>query len=311
MGDETSGSSGGSSDEGSSDGEDPTGSGADGTEVGSDGSSGPSSGESTANEHPDASSELTSMGSSEASSEGSTATSSSESTTETSSGESDGDTSSSESTGGLSGPLTLMPIGDSITAAGCWRAVLWRRLQEAGLSEIDFVGSVDTSNDCGSPPFDGDNEGHGGYLITQTADSELRGWFQANPPDLVLYHFGTNDVWNGIPTQEILAAHSRVLQLLREVQPSVVVLVSQIIPMDAGPTNCAACPDRIIDLNEALVGWAASESSAASPVLVVDQWTGFNAEADTTDGVHPYNESGAQKIADRYYDALGALLAPV
>lgn len=133
-------------------------------------------------------------------------------------------------------------------------------------------------------------------MVTQIADGDFRTWFAAHPPDAVLYHFGTNDVWNGVATATILEAHSRVLGFLREVNPRVIVLAAQIIPISANPGGnpCPACPDRVEDLNAALVTWAENTSTTASPVFVVDQWTGFDAEIDTTDGVHPYPESGTQ-----------------
>jgi cellulase/cellobiase CelA1 len=40
---------------------------------------------------------------------------------------------------------------------------------------------------------------------------------------------------------------------------------------------------------------------------VVDQWTGFGTASDTYDGVHP-NAAGDQKMSDRWYPALTALL---
>jgi hypothetical protein len=39
-------------------------------------------------------------------------------------------------------PVRIMPLGDSITGSpGCWRALLWNRLQNAGHTDIDFVGT--------------------------------------------------------------------------------------------------------------------------------------------------------------------------
>jgi lysophospholipase L1-like esterase len=49
--------------------------------------------------------------------------------------------------------------------------------------------------------------------------------------------------------------------------------------------------------------WAAGKATAASPIMVVDQWTGFDATADTVDGVHP-NASGSTKMAAKWSAAL-------
>src|SRR5690606_41190807 len=55
--------------------------------------------------------------------------------------------------------------------------------------------------------------------------------------------------------------------------------------------SCATCAQGVQALNAAIPAWAASESTAQSPVIFVDQWTGFDTDADTYDGVHP-NASG-------------------
>ena len=39
------------------------------------------------------------------------------------------------------GPWKIMPLGDSTTAAVCYRAKLWQKLQTAGKTNIDFVGT--------------------------------------------------------------------------------------------------------------------------------------------------------------------------
>jgi lysophospholipase L1-like esterase len=77
--------------------------------------------------------------------------------------------------------------------------------------------------------------------------------------------------------------------------------VAQIIPMN--PPNCAECAQRVVDLNKAIVAWAASKGTGESPITVVDCWTGFDAAKDTGDGVHP-NSSGNQKLASCWYGPL-------
>ncbi|WP_206062027.1 hypothetical protein [Nonomuraea basaltis] len=68
-------------------------------------------------------------------------------------------------------PVRVMPLGDSITAGpGCWRALLWNRLQTAGYTNIDFVGSDPDGGYTYGFSYDGDNEGHGGYSATGIAD---------------------------------------------------------------------------------------------------------------------------------------------
>jgi lysophospholipase L1-like esterase len=213
---------------------------------------------------------------------------------------------STSTAGAAAAPVRVMPLGDSITGSpGCWRALLWNQLQNAGYTNIDFVGTLPAQG-CGVP-YDGDNEGHGGYLATNiAAQNQLPGWLAATSPDVVLMHLGTNDVWNNIAPAQILSAYTTLVGQMRASNPTMKVLVAQIIPMN--PSNCSECAQRVVALNQQIPAWAQSISTAQSPVTVVDQWTGFNDATDTGDGVHP-NDSGNTKMAGRWYPALAAVLA--
>lgn len=199
----------------------------------------------------------------------------------------------------------IMPLGDSITGSpGCWRALLWTRLQNAGYTNIDFVGSQPPQG-C-AVPYDGDSEGHGGILATNMADqNQLPAWLTATNPDIVMMHLGTNDVWSGRATSVTLAAFTTLVNQMRANNPNMKIIVAQILPMN--PSGCSTCAQGVIDLNAAIPAWASSLSTAQSPISVVDQWTGFNTATDTADGVHP-NDLGNQKMSDKWYPALSALL---
>lgn len=202
-------------------------------------------------------------------------------------------------------PVRIMTLGDSITGnPGCWRALLWQKLQQTGYTNIDMVGTLPAQG-CGVP-HDGDNEGHGGFLVTNVAaQNQLVGWLSATRPDIVVMHFATNDVWSNKSPQEILAAWTTLVRQMRASNPAMKILVAQIIPV--APSSCADCPQRTVALNAAIPAWAAGLSTSASPITVVDQWTGWNAVTDTSDGVHP-NGNGIVKLADRWYPALTAAL---
>ncbi len=201
----------------------------------------------------------------------------------------------------------IMPLGDSITGSpGCWRALLWNRLQSTGYTNVDFVGTLPPQG-C-AVAHDGDNEGHGGFLATNVASqNQLVGWLAATRPDVVLMHFGTNDVWSNIPPSTILSAFTTLVGQMRASNPAMRILVAKIIPM--APSNCADCGQRAVAFNNAIPAWAAATSTQQSPVVVVDQWTGFSTSADTYDGVHP-NASGDQKMSDKWYPALVNFLTP-
>ncbi|HYN93928.1 MAG TPA: cellulose binding domain-containing protein [Pilimelia sp.] len=203
-------------------------------------------------------------------------------------------------------PVRIMPLGDSITGSpGCWRSVLWNRLISSGYTEVDFVGTLGPQG-CGQA-YDGENEGHGGFLATNVANQNLLpGWLAATRPDVVLMHFGTNDVWNNRSPAVILDAFSTLVNQMRASNPAMRILVAKIIPMTA--SNCGDCGQRVVALNNAIPGWAAARSTTLSPIIVVDQWTGFNTATDTYDGVHP-NANGDRKMSDRWYPALTGVLS--
>ncbi|KDN77220.1 GDSL-type esterase/lipase family protein [Streptomyces olindensis] len=202
-------------------------------------------------------------------------------------------------------PVRVMPLGDSITGSpGCWRAVLWNRLVDSGYKNLDFVGTLPPQG-CGQA-HDGDNEGHGGELVTNVADQNLLpGRLAATRPDIVVMHFGTNDVWSSIAPDRILAAYTKLVAQMRASNPDMRILVAQLIPMN--PSSCAACAQRVVDFNARIPDWARATGTDRSPVTVVDQWTGFSTATDTYDGVHP-NASGDAKIAARWFPALAAVL---
>lgn len=205
------------------------------------------------------------------------------------------------------GPVRIMPLGDSITGSpGCWRGGLWQHVTDAGY-DVDFVGSQ--SQGCAPTGSDADHEGHGGYLVTQSvANGDTRQWLEQNTPDVLLLHFGTNDVWSNLPPSQILDAYTSIVTDLRELNPDATVLVAQIIPLAPDASfGCTDCPQRAVDLNAEIPGWAASLSTEESPIVVVDQWTGFDPATDTYDGVHP-NDAGNVKIAARWFETLDDVL---
>ncbi|GAA2795606.1 SGNH/GDSL hydrolase family protein [Crossiella cryophila] len=199
--------------------------------------------------------------------------------------------------------LRIMPLGDSITEApGCWRAYLWDQLRRTGHTNIDFVG---TRTGGGCPVgHDRDHAGYSGYQATFIArENLLPTWLAVARPDVVLMHLGTNDLWFGQGTEAVLPAYTKLVEQMRTNNPAIRILLAHIIPM--APPNCTSCAKQVVDLNTAIPAWAATKSTARSPITVVDQWTGFDPITDTYDGVHPV-DSGFRKMADRWFPAVSA-----
>ncbi|XVU22921.1 cellulose binding domain-containing protein [Actinoplanes sp. CA-054009] len=205
--------------------------------------------------------------------------------------------------------VRVMPLGDSITAGpGCWRAKLWNRLQTAGYTNLDFVGTQSDGGGCNPGyAYDTDHEGHGGFSATGiAANDQLPPWLAAARPDVVLMHLGTNDMWGGyIPLTDKLNAFTKLIGQMRAANPAVKVVVAQIIPISAAA--CGTCPADVKALNDAIPGWAAGLTSGQSPITVADLWTGYDAVADNTDGIHP-NDTGFRKMADAWYPAVARAL---
>ena len=217
------------------------------------------------------------------------------------------------------GVWRITPIGDSITQDTCGPQLLSQELIKNGRANFTFVGTETNNQSCSGAP-NVESEGHGGYLVTdllpaphkatlQDHSAELPMWASNDKSQVLLMQFGTNDVWNGVATQTILDAYTLVLTDYRAVDPSVILFVAQITPLN--PAGCTTCEKNAETLNAAIPGWATSQSTAASPIYVVDVWSAFTASAYvpnstyTADGVHP-NPAGAALVAQKWYDALVA-----
>ena len=202
------------------------------------------------------------------------------------------------------GPVRVMPLGDSITEGYrndvTWRWFLWQQLLDAGY-QVDFVGSQRGAY-RGRPKlrdFDQDHEGHWGWQA-QTAARRAERWAREAQPDVVLVHLGTNDLASRQGVPRTRAALGRIVAALRRANPSVTVLLAQLIPLDRRERLVVALNDEIAEL-------AGEESTAQSPVVVVDQFTRFDVDRMSDDGIHP-NVVGQARMADRWYAALAPVL---
>ena len=205
-------------------------------------------------------------------------------------------------------PWRIMPIGDSITEASgsrnSYRRPLWHLLNDADI-DINFVGSRSGNRDgqVPNPDFDTDHEGHWGWRADRfLQDNRIDIWAQNHQPDVALIHLGTNDIFAGQSVSGTINEIGQIIDRLRAVNPNVIVLVAQIIP-----TSDSTRPS-LSRFNQAIPGLAANKSTQRSPVLVVDQNSGFNANADTYDDVHP-NLSGETKMAAKWNATLAPLIS--
>jgi hypothetical protein len=199
----------------------------------------------------------------------------------------------------------ILPLGDSITAADVthygYRYLLWEALKNVD-AEIDFVGSrrgnSDGDPDFPDKSFDEDHEGWPGYHANQVRDL-LPGVEDQYLVSHALIHLGTNDVvYHGDSAESTAHEIGQIIGILRAKNPDVAILLAQIIP-----SNFEGADQRVPPFNAALATLAAQLDSARSPVVLVDQYTGFDPDTNTSEGTHP-NASGDQKMAKRWFDAL-------
>lgn len=239
-------------------------------------------------------------------------------------------------TGGAphSGPLQLMPLGDSITEGSFgtnagYRGPLYALLQKTALS-VTFVGSsvqstVTTDTDP-LPMAQWHNEGHPSYTISNIdnnldgldtttfqeyggADRDPNGghWFdgiasgaQARPalyPDIITLMVGTNNLGDADRTEVQTELHALLTKITTQ-RPSAYLVVAQITP-NSSP--------NIASYNVAVAAEVTTFAGAGKRVTLVDMNTGFPADGLSADGIHP-NDTGYAFMAQKWLAAITALL---
>ncbi len=217
-------------------------------------------------------------------------------------------------------PLRIMVIGDSISegssTANTYRSHLFLELRDAQLS-FDFVG--DNQGTCGnigagmSDGWDADHSSFYGATAEQilggtmpvnacspAGSGNIHDWAPAYVADIAILHLGTNDCRGGASAAQIQGRLAGIIAELRDAVPSVKIVVAQIISSRLGNLNTC-----VLSLNASLPSWAIGESTALSPIVLVDQHSGWDANAYQHDAYHP-NEIGARRMADRFFPAVRA-----
>lgn len=201
--------------------------------------------------------------------------------------------------------VQVMALGDSITEGrgghDSYRRSLWKNIENGGYS-VDFVGNKSgvrpTSGEPTAYDWDLDYAAESGRRADEIRD-RLPGWLDASPvPDVVLIHLGTNDLRENQSAASTASEIGQIIDVLRGRNSNVKVIVAKIAYAPAFFTNA-----QVDNLNDAIAAMAADRDTAGSPVVVVDQNTGFDAATDTFDGLHP--TAAAENIqADRWFAKL-------
>jgi acyl-CoA thioesterase-1 len=163
---------------------------------------------------------------------------------------------------------------------------------------VDFVGTftgVGDQEPDDADQLDLDHQAIGGGN-SRLIHIELPAWLTQNQPDVALVYLGINDFYDDVPPEETLLNLDAIIDLLRQVNPQVQVLLAQIMPGVGVESEVAALNYEIAEL-------AARLDSAESPIEVVDMASGVDVERDLIDGVHPSDEQSSE-MASRWAQAL-------
>jgi hypothetical protein len=199
--------------------------------------------------------------------------------------------------------LRIMPIGDSITrgknSTWSYRQTLSSLLNSDQCS-YDIVGT-EYGADSPTPPspglFDRDHEGHGGFRTDQI-DAAINGYLPGNVPDAVLIHLGTNDITQGANLADAQDSIRSIIAKLRSYNPQVVIFLAKLIKRHP------AYDSTIANYNDLMSELASDEDTLQSPVILVDQFTGYdNSIHNQSDNLHP-NDLGDAFIANKWFDAM-------
>jgi lysophospholipase L1-like esterase len=202
--------------------------------------------------------------------------------------------------------IKIMPLGDSTTSGSPgslgYRKKLYLDLINSGFN-VDFVGTQSSGSG-----FDADHEGHG-WQTAVYFNSQLNGptgyLLSANPPDVILYHIGTNSL-GGTDYLAYALAANETLRIIYEYDPDITVILAKIIL-----TNDSAQNTRTHNYNLLLEKYANYWSNNGYSIVVVDMENALVPQlypaGDLADIVHP-STSGYEKMADIWYNALAEIL---
>lgn len=209
----------------------------------------------------------------------------------------------------------ILCLGDSITEGNSnmvvYKGPLYDKLVAAGY-RFGYVGSRASSYTTPS----GDtvslkHEGYSGKNCTQVA-SLFATSSAKYPADIVIIHSAHNlniagEVLDAAGEAAIVTtvetATRSMIQTARATNPKVRILLAKAITSGKLPKY-----SYIPAVNTRIGEVAAELNTAAQPVIIVDQASGFDWTTDTTaDRVHP-NASGGEKMAQKFFAALVPLL---
>ena len=129
--------------------------------------------------------------------------------------------------------------------------------------------------------------------MTAVFPAQIQAWATAASPDV-----GTNDLSQEQSVASTVNDRRGIIDVLRTVNPYIRILLAQLIAKTGVPS--------IAVLNGNLPALVADKVQAESPIVLVDQDTGFDPSTMTYDGTHP-NAIGDSRMADRWFEKLAPM----
>ncbi|WP_299679357.1 GDSL-type esterase/lipase family protein [uncultured Dokdonia sp.] len=206
----------------------------------------------------------------------------------------------------------ILSIGDSRvegheTDFVSYRYELWKLLKNDN-SVVDFFGSrIDQRvyPDFQETQFDTQHEGKSGDRIDE-ALVRLDTLLTNNPSvvgNIVLLGIGGNDLIQGISAGTAIQNLNHMIDKLQATNSTTTIFIEKIAPGTSSFQESNAMNQSEYDaFNEAISNLAIIRTTSQSRVIAVDMSTILTDE-DYADEVH-YNQSGAQKVASQYYEAI-------
>ena len=203
----------------------------------------------------------------------------------------------------------ILPLGASRVQGNTpeyesYRFPLWDMLVDADY-EFNFVGTQSDNfsyvND-NNISFDNDHEGYSGYTSSQILELLPNTLNQVGSPDIVLFSSpGANDILERQNYDSVIVNINRIIDVLQEDNPNVVIIIEQLAPGSSFITNLAG--NLFNQIHEDIGLIAQNKTNENSQVIAVDMSDGFSQDDYLADIIH-YNEEGAEFIASKYFEIL-------
>jgi len=213
--------------------------------------------------------------------------------------------------------VKILAVGDSITAGftfnpplgdgqgtASYRQEFENLLDQSGCS-YQMVGSR-TRNDPENPfVFGGRHEGYSGhradhFLTGNGANQGIDAIMQAESPDVVLLHLGSNDMNSNQTGFSTVADIEEIISRILNANGNAKILVANVIPWFGASTN----PNITAAISVLGSQITNSINAMGNPnVILADVRSGFPQSYMQQDGIHP-NSDGEAHIADAFVTAL-------